>query len=361
MLSRKLVLGVALASGIASAQNMSCNLQNYKPASGIKAEQSGNSLTISWAGESNEQLRAQFTIRDGQPVVQELAARDTKGTWIVLGKDLSPEFQVTTGRRRISGVQRNLLKVQGIDTPEQENIRKWNTFWDAPLVMPGHHDSTDLTRLPEEIKRAAVEYKSDKCTVTTTGERVSVTFNGLSLGVFAGDLQFTAYKGSNLLRQEAIAKTEEPSVAYIYKAGLKGFSINSDTKVGWRDTAHAWQECSFGGAPNKEPVNMRARNRLEILDVGAGSLAVLPPPHKFFFARENEVNLRYVYYRKDTGTSVALGVMQPERGEGNPPGAPPRRSGRGVSARRTNRSRTTVSTMLPPARCSAWRATTTSV
>jgi hypothetical protein len=45
----------------------------------------------------------------------------------------------------------------------------------------------------------------------------------LSLGVFAGDLQFTAYKGSNLLRQEAIAKTEEPSVAYIYKAGLKGF------------------------------------------------------------------------------------------------------------------------------------------
>ena len=36
---------------------------------------------------------------------------------------------------------------------------------------------------------------------------------------------------------------------------------------------------------------MRARNRLEILDVGAGSLAVLPPPHKFFFARENEVNL----------------------------------------------------------------------
>ena len=131
-------------------------------------------MTISWAGESNEQLRAQFTIRDGQPVVQELAARDSKGTWIVLGKELSPEFQVTTGRRRISGVQRNLLKVQGIDTPEQENIRKWNTFWDAPLVMPGHHDSTDLPRLPEEIKRAAVAYKSDNCTVTTTGGRVSV-------------------------------------------------------------------------------------------------------------------------------------------------------------------------------------------
>src|SRR5260370_30692761 len=110
----KMGLGVGFASGIASAQNMSCNLQNYKPASGIKAEQSGNSLTISWSGESNEQLRAQFTIRDGQPIVQELAARDSKGTWIVLGKDLSPEFQVTTARRRISRVQRTLLTVQGV-------------------------------------------------------------------------------------------------------------------------------------------------------------------------------------------------------------------------------------------------------
>jgi hypothetical protein len=54
----------------------------------------------------------------------------------------------------------------------------------------------------------------------------------------------------------------------------------------------------FGGAPNNEPVNLRARNRLEILDTGKSSLAVLPPPHKFFFARENEVNLGYVYYRR---------------------------------------------------------------
>src|ERR1700737_3957502 len=109
-------------------------------------------------------------------------------------------------------------QTSGYRHPQQENIRKWNSFWDAPLVMPGHHDSTDLPRVPEEIKRASVAYKSSNCTVTSTGDRASISFNGLSLGVFAGDLQFTAYKGSNLLRQGAIAKTEEPSVAYIYKA-----------------------------------------------------------------------------------------------------------------------------------------------
>jgi len=60
-------------------------------------------------------------------------------------------------------------------------------------------------------------------------------------------------------------------------------------------------------------VNVRARNRMEILDAGAGSLAIFPPPHKFFFARENEVNLGYVYYRKDNGKSFSLGVMQPRK------------------------------------------------
>jgi hypothetical protein len=316
---RGVMLGMALSCGIAAAETLNCSMQNYKALDGVNVEQKGSSLLLTWQGESNERLRAQFTIREGKPIVEELAAQEMNGQWMVLGKNLTPEFQVTTAKRRISGLQRNLLKVQNNDTPAEEDVRKWNTFWDAPLVLPGRHDSTDLPRHAEEIRRGIARYNSDTCKVTTEGSRISVSFNGLALGVFAGDLQFTAYKGSNLLRQEAIAKTEEPSVAYIYKAGLKGFTLTNDSKVVWRDTARAWQEYSFGGAPNTEPVNVRARNRLEILDVGTGSLAVLPPPHKFFFARENEVNLGYVYYRKDSGTSFSLGAMQPERGEGYPP------------------------------------------
>jgi hypothetical protein len=87
----------------------------------------------------------------------------------------------------------------------------------------------------------------------------------------------------------------------------------------WRDTSQVWQEQDFGGEPNLEPVNLRARNRLELLEAGKGSFAIFPPPHKFFFARENEVNLGYVYYRKDTNGSFSLGVMQPEHGEGYAP------------------------------------------
>ena len=192
-------------------------------------------------------------------------------------------------------------------------------FWDAPLVVPGHERLVGPGRTQDEIKRAAVSYKSDRCTVKTDGDRVSVTFNGLTLGIFSGDLQFTVYKGSNLLRQEAVASTQAKDVAFIYKAGLKGFAIAKDSKVVWRDTSQMWQEQDFGGAVNQQPVNIRARNRLEILQTGAGSLAVFPPPHKFFFARENEVNGGYVYTRKDNDSRFSLGVMQPERCEGYDP------------------------------------------
>ena len=333
---------ITCLSMTAAAQAVECDFKSYRPIEGMKAQQmSGGVLSLTWQGEAGQPLRALFSIKDGHPVVEQMAAARPGGggggPWEVLGTDLTPEFQVTTGRRRISATQRNLLKRFDIDTPAEEDIRKWNTFWDAPLVVPGGHDTTDLPRKADEIQRAKASYHTQSCSVASDGARVSVTFDGLTLGLFTGEVQFTAYRGANLLRQEAIATTEAPSVAYIYKAGLQGFAIGDKTKLVWRDTARQWQEYAFGGAPNNEPINLRARNRLAVLDTGGGggSLAVFPPPHKFFFARENEVNLGYVYYRKDDERSFSLGAMQPERGEGYTPW--------GVSdaiwKRRTNTSR----------------------
>jgi hypothetical protein len=316
---RGLLMSVAMLTGVAAAQSPNCDLQGYKAMDGLKATTSGGVVTMSWQGEGAQELRASFGIRNGQPIIQELAARAGSGKWTLLGKDLSPDFQVSTGKRRISQAQRTQLQALNLDTPEEESKRKWNTFWDAPLVIPGRGDTTDLPRTEAEITHASVSYQSSTCKVATEGNQLSVTFDGLKLGIFAGDLRFIAYKGTNLLRQEAVAKTQEPSVAYIYKAGLKGFPITPETKLIWRDSAEHTQTEYFGGAPNTEPVALRARNRMAILDVGPGSLAVFPSPHKFFFAREDEVNLGFVYYRKDNDSSFSLGVMWPDQGEGYHP------------------------------------------
>ncbi|HVU47527.1 MAG TPA: hypothetical protein VHD85_15450, partial [Terracidiphilus sp.] len=145
----------AVFASIAAAQTFTCDRQNLKPVNGMTAAQSGDTVTLTWTGESNQQLRARFAIRNGQPQVVELAAREGAGAWIVLGKDLKPEFQVTTGKRRLSATQQSFMKKLGIDTPEEEEKRKWNTFWDAPLVVPGHRDSTNLPRNPDEIRHAS--------------------------------------------------------------------------------------------------------------------------------------------------------------------------------------------------------------
>ena len=261
------VLGLGLFAVAGAAQGVNCNMQDYKAVDGVRAVADGKSVTLEWQGEGAQVLRAQFGLRDGQPVVEELAARKAGGAgaggaWVVLGKDLTPEFQVTTGRRRMSKTEKDILVRLGQDTPENEERYKWNVFWDAPLEVPGL-DASHLVgpaRTTDEIKRATVSYKSDACAVKTDGDRVTVTFNGLTLGLFAGDLEFTAYKGSNLLRQEAVASTDAKDVAFIYKAGLKGFAIKDDTKLVWRDTSQVWQENDFGGDVNEQPVNLQARH-----------------------------------------------------------------------------------------------------
>jgi hypothetical protein len=311
---------VVLSAGAAAAHSQSCDMKDWKPIAGVSVTASRSGVEIVWPGEHGQQNRARFALRNGQPVVEELAAKKAGGAWIVLGKNLEPEFQVTTGRRRISTTELDILKHLHNDTPEAEEEYKWNVFWDAPLEIPGHDSHlVGPGRTPDEVKRATVSYNASACRVESDGDRASVVFNGLALGIFSGDLEFTAYKGSNLLRQEAVAKTDDKDVAYIYKAGLKGFAIGANTRLEWRDDAQLWQQYAFGGDVNEQPVDLEARNRLEILDAGAGSLAIFPPPHKFFFARENEVNLGYVYYRKDSDHSFSLGVMQPEHGTGYAP------------------------------------------
>ena len=312
-----LLFAAALWTSCATGQGINCDLKEYKPLDGLKAEVQNGVLEFSWQGARGQELRASFTIRDGQPTVAELAARKSGGAWIVLGQNLAPEFQVTSGKRRLSEQQMAPLRKLGVQfTPEVVDREKWNAFWDAPLMVPGSpNTSMDLPRKPEEIRRASASYHATGCAVKTDGARLEVEFNGLDMGIFSGRLRYTVYKGTNLLRQEAIAKTEEQSVAYKYVAGLKGLAIGNDTRLVWRDVAREWQQYAFGGSVNSEPVAVKARNRLEIVETAGGSLAVFPPSHKFFFAREIETNLGFVYYRKDSENSFAVGVRQADREE----------------------------------------------
>src|SRR5260370_34449077 len=105
----QILLCAALWCGAASGQN--CDFKEYKAIDGLKAQMSGGALEIAWQGDRDQQLRVSFTIRNGQPTVHELAARKGQGSWIVWGRDPTPEVAVTSGILRMSDQQARPLKL----------------------------------------------------------------------------------------------------------------------------------------------------------------------------------------------------------------------------------------------------------
>ena len=317
-------VGAALLSGSwLSADPMTCDLAEYRAGRGPAAALERNLLVVTWPGEGGVDLRLTLGVQDRQPVVRDLATRRPRGAWVSVARDLAPEFRVTSGVRRMSNQQVDpLVKELGVQiTPEVVEREKWFAFWDAPLLVPGTREgearprNLGLPRKPEEIRRAAASFDVRACRVKTDGLRLEVTFPGLSMGIFAGDLRFSVYGGTSLVRMEAVAKTDEPSVAYKYDAGLKGFSTGLLPRLVWRDTGGESQEQRFGGLVNDTPVAVRARNRILVAEGARGSIATFPPPHTFFFSREVETNLGYVWYRNDGAGRFGLGIRQHEREE----------------------------------------------
>lgn len=303
------------------AAPLKCDLSEYKGRSELTATVQGEVLIVDWASEGASEVRAGLAINNGVPVIRDLSVR-AGGAWTTLGENLTPEFRVTSGVRRMSEQQAGPLRALGVEiTPEVIEKNKWYAFWDAPLEVPGTHQgektphSLGLPRKPEEIRHAAASFHADSCSVKTDGDRIEVTFPGLDMGIFSGSLRFTVYRGTNLIRMEAVARTDEPSIAYKYEAGLSGLSTDLMPRVAWHDTGGHSQQYLFGGPKNDAAAPVKAANRVLVAEGKSGSLATFTPPHTFFFTREVDTNLGYVWYRKDSDKRFAIGIRQPDREE----------------------------------------------
>jgi len=321
---------LTLVASVLYADPLTCSVAHYKPSPGLTAAVANNAATVTWEGDNHQELRLRLTINGGTPTIEELAIKRVGGAWVTLLSHATPDFRVVSGLRRITNQQLDPLAGLGVKiTQEVLDREKWEAFWDAPLNIPGgepaHNNTTPpqrgvlnqpgLPRKPEEVRRDAAVYHAQGCEITTNGARIEVSFPGVQLGVFAGRLQYTVYKGTNLIRQEIIAKTDEPSVAYKYDAGVRGVDLQPSTKIAWRDLKNSSQELALGDAAAAEAVTVKANNRVLAAAGPDGSIAVFPAPHTYFWAREVDYNLGYNWYRKDSKSSYSLGIMQAEREE----------------------------------------------
>src|SRR4051812_11740837 len=96
---------VVTTSTPASADPLQCEMSGYKAAGDLRATVEQSLLVVSWAGQAGTELRTRYAIDRGGPVLRELAIRKSGGDWTLLGQNLTPEYQVTSGVRRMSQQQ----------------------------------------------------------------------------------------------------------------------------------------------------------------------------------------------------------------------------------------------------------------
>src|SRR4051794_32493096 len=106
MNSTALIAAVLSPAAPAFAEDaINCNMSGYKAQPGLAAVASGDGLVATWNGDAGQQVRMAFAVDAGKPVVRELAISRGGNSWTQLGRNLSPDFSVMTGLRRMSNQQ----------------------------------------------------------------------------------------------------------------------------------------------------------------------------------------------------------------------------------------------------------------
>ncbi len=264
-----------LAAAAALGQTVPLDMRDVRPGPAVvTAVEDG--VAVEWEDEADREWRATFSLDPDLPLIESIAV---DGVAVVSA--VRPFYQVETGTRR----------------------RGWNAFFDYP---PSHPDGT---------RHAQGVFRLREATARTIGERVELTFDGLRMGVFEGAIAYTIYPGSRLIQQEAVAATDAANVAYYYDGGWemaaeadRAPGRNMQTRVSWYDTAGALRhDVSTGFDPERKPVKVRYRTLAAT--TAAGSVAVFPAPHQYFFPRDFTSNLGHVWHRSWRGR-VSLGIRQ---------------------------------------------------
>ena len=259
----------ALCAGAAVQPDLSAVKQGP-----IAVESRPESLTVRWKDEGTGAWSAEFSLDPKGPLITAIALN--RAPVITRAR---PFFQCTTGKRRGG----------------------WDQFFDLP---PSHPEGTHSYQGVFALKSARA---------ATVGDRVDVAFDGLRMGVFEGSVHFRFFPGSRLVQQYASMSTNEPDTAYFYDAGLS-MTVDADrrpggnmeTRVSYYDTSGELRTALSDG-PERHPEAVRYRTIAA--HTGAGSVAVFPAPHQYFFPRDFTTNMKYVWHSSWKG-QVALGIRQ---------------------------------------------------
>ena len=250
-----------------------------------------NQTTVCWNGEDGLKWKAELGILEKKPCIFTLAY-EKNHQWVVLAEKLIPQFKVVTGKRTVHNPQRE----KPMDSHEKPDYQ-WDTYSDDPFGK-------------KDVNEAIQEWNTEHFEVKSSEKHTTVSFDGLTLGPFTGGCDFNFFDGTNLIRMEAVAFTEEDGVAYLYHAGMDGFEIGKLYYVSPK-RREVYENPGFhtNSGPDQDRERVYTRGRVLTLGLKNGAAAVFPSPHRFFWGgqTENIVGNNY-YIRKADKDTMEIGI-----------------------------------------------------
>ena len=248
-------------SGAADESRVELNIDNYQPTCGIEISQHESLIQVSWPLDAVRRGRLTFDLTRDQPLIHTAAVspRDS-GPFRTIAMGLDPVVLVRVGKR-------DLDKRGG-----------WTIFFDR------------MQRKPSELFRAKIERK--RAVVTSNARRATLTIGDVSAGPFHGQLRWTFYADNPFFLQEAVLKTERDGTAYLYDTGLV-CRKTLPTRMSWRDSfgpLKAVPADSIG-----QPRHLAVRGRAIAAQFKGGSIALFPPPHRYFYPLDFSSNLKNIW------------------------------------------------------------------
>ena len=246
----------------ATALPVDLKTDDYDPSCGIAISQHDRQIVVSWQMAPDCRGRLIFDLTDNQPLIQSAAVSTDPGKpFRLLVEALDPVVMLRVGKR-------DLARRGG-----------WTIFFDR------------MQRKPHQLFVGALQRK--QAIVSSTARRATLSIGDFTAGPFRGQLRWTFYADNPFILQEAVLQTQQDGVAYLYDVGLVCRKTLPSRMV-WRDTRGAFQ--GERPSPQQQAKQLAVRGRAVSARFQNGSIALFPPPHRYFYPLDYSSNLKNIWF-----------------------------------------------------------------
>ena len=262
---------------------MALNVDQYDRSCGIEISQNETQIIVIWPIGGEQRARFTFDLADERPLLNSIDISTGGKPFQSIATALDPTLLIRVG-------QRDLAKREG-----------WTIFFDR------------MQTKPSELFLASV--KRNKATATSKAQRATLSLGEVTAGPFSGELRWTFYAGNPFVLQEAIVQTSQDKVAFLYDTGLV-FRENIPDQLFWRSSTDVNVKRKAAYVTRAE--NLAVHGRAICAQSATGSIALFPPPHRYFYPLDFSDNLKNVWIGPNYGKQqlpFGMGVRHEPSGD----------------------------------------------